>query len=248
MNPADGNNFGLEILKPKFDSQIDRLGFMNMVWILSGQYYVSDRVAIVYDLPISFYAPEEKTTFDKSETSFGNPYFGIRLDSPIGEKNKFTGRVGLRIPIASEEKYSAASIGLYTSFDRLEAFIPELFSTSFSGTFTTKTSENIDFNFSLGGDLMKDTDDGGESEFYINYNFEFIADIDNILLLGGFTGRYLATEDGDFEELSVHQIGFSGYYNGENFKPGILFRLPVDDDLNELVDMVIGIKLIFNMK
>jgi hypothetical protein len=62
--------------------------------------------------------------------------------------------------------------------------------------------------------------------------------------MGGFTGRAnLSAEDADYGERSVHQLGFAASAGLGNVRPGVHIRLPLDDDLKDALDFVIGFSL-----
>jgi len=42
---------------------------------------------------------------------------------------------------------------------------------------------------------------------------------------------------------TIHQLGLSASYTTGRFIPGILFRVPMDDDLSEILDFVFGINV-----
>lgn len=58
------------------------------------------------------------------------------------------------------------------------------------------------------------------------------------------TGRTSVTDpNGSFEERTLTQIGGAGYLRLGPLRPGVQFRLPLDDRLREVVDGTIGVSL-----
>lgn len=250
MNQHEGNSIGLEIVKPIFDSDVDNVGFLTTCWLLSGQHLASDKVTIVYQLPIANYSVKDETIYDESETSFGNPYIGIRFSNSKNEfeKNKFITHIGIRLPFASDNKIDAARVGYFANHEQLEAFLPEYMTFSFAGTFRSKPAEQSVLNISIGGNYMLSTDDR-DSEFLLDYNVDFTSTSANNLILGaGFTGKMILSQSGlSFSERTVHQLALLGGYNGPKLKPILTFKIPFDDNLSNAISFVLGFKFIYKL-
>lgn len=54
----------------------------------------------------------------------------------------------------------------------------------------------------------------------------------------------MTEEDADFDERSIHQLGFNASAQFGKLRPGLHLRLPLDDDLQESLDAVLGLNLI----
>ena len=169
---------------------------------------------------------------------------------PISDGSQSTVvRVGVRLPFASDEKFDAAAIGMYTTFNRFEAFLPDLLTISLGGGFYHMLESGINYSLNVDGVLMKPTEDDIDSELFINYNVTFWFPFEKINLGTGFAGRLIATEsDLDFGERTVHQLGFAGNYDFGSLKPGIHFRIPLDDDLTDLLNYVYGFNVTYEIE
>ena len=103
------NGLILEWQKPFFDNS-DNVGFLMSTIFLSYRQRTSDATMVHLELPMSNYDTESKSDF-----LFGNPYVGLVLGT---EKSVITGDIGVRLPLADEDKRSAALTGIYSDWDR----------------------------------------------------------------------------------------------------------------------------------
>ncbi len=53
----------------------------------------------------------------------------------------------------------------------------------------------------------------------------------------------LRGEDGNFGERSFHQLGLGGSYLLGAVRPGLVLRLPLDKDMTDVLDYVVGLTL-----
>ena len=244
----------LEVLKPKFDSYYGYYGYhyslLNSTWFLSGSFSLTEATALVVDFPFARYDIDSESSYYQDENIVGNPYIGLRISTP--EKRVSATAVanfGVRLPFAQGDKYKAASIGMFTSFDRFEAFVPDLFTFLASGGYLFSFEGGASISFTAGGSFMIPTKDGGDPEMYIDYNLELWYRSDRAGFGSGFTGRLLTTQSGlSFCERTVHQMGFSGYVDFGVFRPGLNFRFPLDDDPTPILDYVYGFSVTFDIE
>ena len=82
-------------------------------------------------------------------------------------------------------------------------------------------------------------------EAFAHYSFQAWYKADKLKVGGGFFGHWLASEKGDFNELSTHEFGISVINQYENFQPALTLRVPVDKDLDRVLDYVFGLSCTF---
>ncbi len=244
MSPGEDNSVSLEFHKVKFAGDLE-LGFRNSVVFLSGNFGSSEKFRILVEVPVSIYDPKP-SPFDESETLLGNPFIGFEYRKPSDDGSKsLIGRLGIRPPLASDEKFDATVMGLITTFNRFEAFIPDLFTVSAGGGYHQISENGTKSAFDFDASLMIPTENG-DAELFVNYNLALWVPSGDLNFGIGFAGRLIATEgDLDFGERTVHQLGLSGNYNSGSFKPGIHFRIPLDDDIADIVDLTYGVDFTF---
>ncbi len=250
MHTYGEREISLEALKPKFDRDRN-YSLLNSAWFLSGNFSLTQATALVVEFPFARYDIDGESSYYQDENIVGNPYVGVRVTTQ-GRRASTTAvaNFGVRLPLAQDDKYNAATVGMYTSFDRFEAFVPDLFTFLASGGYRYSFEGGASFSFAVGGSFMVPTEiDGGDPEMFIDYNLELWYRSDKAGFGSGFTGRLLTTEsDLDFGERTVHQMGFSGYVDFGVFRPGLNFRFPLDDDLSEVLDFVYGFSATFDIE
>jgi hypothetical protein len=213
------------------------IGFFNGVLDLSLARQMGERQRLVISFPISRFSPEESTL---AGTKVGNPYLGIDLG---GFVSGWYGQVGARLPIMSDSEASAAFIGTLTDFDRAEAFLVDV--TSLIGTvgYRHRESSGLMVQGRLGGSLWLATGDAaGDSELLAHYGFRVGYDRERILLGLGLTGRLLVTEE-DAEDRGTHQITLDLGYRLGRFIPSVGLRLPVEEELSNVLNSVVIVSL-----
>ncbi len=242
LHPEKGKNITLEASKISFDRDAE-FDFLTSVWFLSLHYQIIPTFTFVAEIPFSNFGAEGY----EGKTMIGNPLLGFRLSMAN------TGPVlnmGVRMPLAQDDKWDAVWVGIYGSFDRFEAFLPDVASVYLSGGYHYEIPSGLIFECALGPNLMMPTEDEGtESELYIDYNAEIWYYREQGGVGFGFSGRLLATEaDLDFGERTVHQLGLAGKIALGNILPGFQIRLPLDAELGDYIDVVYGLNVTMRLK
>ncbi|MDZ7363851.1 MAG: hypothetical protein ONB46_24515 [candidate division KSB1 bacterium] len=236
-------SLGLEVLIPDFKPE-DGEGVSGWALFLSLRAPLSNQLRFIGEMPFVHADFESRSflTSSSSQNSIGNPYLGLeigRQGSPV------FGEFGVRAPLASEDKFDAALVGLITDFDRVEAFLPNV--VSISGMLNVHQVSETGFALRLraGPSLLVSTEDeDDDTELSIGYSAQAGYETEAVSILGGVTGRANMTEENaDFGERSVHQLGFNASLGLGKVRPGVHFRLPLDDDLKEPLDFVFGLHL-----
>ena len=233
--------FGLEVLRPNFNGE-NNDEVSGLALFLSMRAPLSKQLHFVGELPFVKSNFESSSIFFRggSQNMIGNPYLGFELGrqgSPI------FGEFGVRLPFAAEDKFGAALVGFSTDFDRLEAFIPNTL--PLTGMLNYHHREASGFAVRLrGGPSLLINTDGEDTELFLGYSAQAGYESERFSLLGGLMGRANLTEEGgDFGERSVHQLAFNASAGLGKIRPGIHFRLPLDEGLKESIDSVFGFNL-----
>ncbi len=250
MCPGGEKSISLEIFKPRFASA-KGYELPNTVWILSERMLTTDNNAsIVIDLPIvQMDIDNDMHPSDEDQILIGNPYFGLEWPLPLDDASKsLCVGVGWRIPLASDEKWDATSMGLVTMPNRFEAFIPDLMTLSLRLGFLQTLESGLNYTVNIAAAWMIQTEVGGDSELFADYNAYIWLPAKKVKLGCGLAGRIWVTQEhGSIGERTTHQLGFAGNYDFGIFTPGLHLRIPLDSDLTEELDYVYGFSLAYNM-
>ena len=183
---------------------------------------------------------------DDSENTLGNPYFGIELH---GNNSPLYGEIGVRLPLAPDtDENEAAIVGLFTELvDRAEAFISDAIPISGAINYRHKNPTGFVLRLRGGSALWIETGEGDETELFLLYSVQAGYESSKFNFIGGFTGRWWLNEDGDFGERTFHQLGLAANVAFGVARPGISFRVPLDEDMTDILDIVYGLTLSLNL-
>jgi hypothetical protein len=238
---ATDKGIGVEFLKPFF-SDSDGISFFSTTQTISGRFRVSDKAILVTELPFSSFRIDS----GDSEFALGNPYLGLIVNN---SKKSYFLEAGLRVPLASDDKFGSFLVGLYSDYDRLEAYRPDMVSIIIKNNYLKRNDSGFILRLVGGLSFWVPTDDGGETEVLFDYGGHAGYDGTKIQVFGGFTGRLVITEaDLNFSERTIHQFGVFARYKSKNVHPGLLFKIPLDSILNDNVNIIMGLNLLINLK
>lgn len=254
VEPGRHQGVWVEFLRPELSDDMSELldvSFMSSATFLGGRYAVSPKLNVVGELPFA-YGDLDDVDLDGDRATIGNPYLGIEvLASP-----RLTFEAGVRAPLADEENFGTL-VGLLTEFPtRSEAFITDYVPLTAAALYDVRLNDNWLFRLRGGPSLWLNTDDAVDpetderivldTELLATYGGQLWYEAPRYNLGAGVMGRAALTEDGDFGERTLHQLGLSGNLVLGNVVPGLQFRVPLDDD--DGVDFVAGLTLAVRMK
>ncbi|RMI08901.1 MAG: hypothetical protein D6681_07620 [Calditrichaeota bacterium] len=252
IHSSTDRGVALEALKPTFDDN-EGIRFTTSALYFSGYTRFGDHWRIVGELPIAHYGIkrtiEGAGNFEKTETTVGNPYLGVQYQTT---ERRFTADVGIRIPLASEEKTFATQAGQVTDLERWDAFMPNSLGFIGIGQYRYRFENGLVTGVRGGGSFLINTDkQEGEdaSDLYLLYGVFAGYEAPRFNIMGNFSGRFLTTSDeGGFGENSLHLLALSANYKAGKVWPGVMFKLPLDEDLSNVLDFVAGLQLAVNLK
>lgn len=246
LDQTEPRSIALEVYKPKKENT----EFLSSTIFLSLRLGISNNLVFVGELPFAYAGLKN---VDVSDTQVGNPYLGLELareDSPLFFE------FGARLPLVSSSNL-ATTLGQLTDADRMEAFTTDVTSLlaalNFQNVFPPK---QIFLRARVGASLWLSTGDGGpalitggeDSELFFLLSGQVGYDGRCLFLGAGLTGRIVLTNEGDFGRRSFLQLGANARFKLGRFRPGLHFRLPLEDDLKEVLDFVGGVSLGYNFK
>jgi hypothetical protein len=242
-----------------FDPHEDIYTFLTTIGFLSGQYRISNNVSIVGEIPFSTYDAGESMPvyynldeiyFDylywegyyEDHQMLGNPYLGIEAGSK--EKGPIL-TAGVRFPLASDDNYPAASVGVLGAYDRFEAFVPDLWSFYCGGGYRD-FSHPVFWKINFGPAFL--VPERGDAELLADYSIMAGIQQRRYKIGISMTGRcWLSESDLDFSERIDHIAGMVAALRLGNFEPGVQVRYNLDDDINEPINYTYGLNLTVNL-
>lgn len=238
-------SLSVEALKPDLNGTDET--FFSSALFLSGRTPLSPKFHLTADLPVSHFGFDSDIGgTDDSETGIGNPYVGLEYGE-IGAP--LYGEFGVRIPLASDDNAGLVS-GMSSDLDRWEAFFGDVLSFNGAANYIYQLpNSGLSVRLRGGPNLWIRTNDNetleglDDTELFANYSAQAWYDAGRLNLGTGVTGRAIITDDGDFGERTAHLLGFSVIGDFHKVRPGLHFRLPIDDDLNDVMDYAVGLSV-----
>ena len=218
----------LDILHPSFRSGVTSI--TGAAAYISGR-FPSGNIAIRVELPLA-YVSSSPTSF-----TLGNPYVGIESARETG----LVFELGARGPLASEDE-TATGIGALSDITRsLEGFAPNV--ATLTGGVRWRLRDSSGFTFDAGGGpsgLFPTK--GGDTELTLNYHMMAGYRGKDAFAMAGFGGWTIITEDaGGVGERTLDQFGASFGFVSGNVRPAFHVILPLDNDYNAMVGIVLGL-------
>ncbi len=245
LDQSQPRAIALEVLKPKQDNT----EFLSSTLFLSVRLGISNNLVLVGELPFAYVALEN---VDLSKAQIGNPYLGLELarkDSPLFFE------LGARLPLVASRNL-ATVFGQLTEADRMEAFNPDITNLLAAINLQNIFAKEFFFRLRGAGSLWLSTGEGGgalltrgeDTELFFLFSGQTGYDGKRVFLGAGVTGRLVVTEKGNFGRRTFLQLSANARLKLGRFRPGLLFRVPIEDDLQEVLDFVIGPNLSYNFK
>jgi hypothetical protein len=155
--------------------------------------------------------------------------------------------VGIRPPVVPEDKEAAAGTGVLADFDRFEAFLPDVLSIPFRWNYSMQAANKVLFRSRLGTTLLVITEGDADPELYIDYSVLSGYGHERFEIIGGLTGRLLATQGNlSAGERTVHHLGIGGNVVLGPSRPGLRFSVPIDDELNDILNYTLTLNVAVN--
>ncbi len=240
MNRSADRSVSLEILKPSYVNGND-VTFTTSVIYLSTHIPINDHLRFIGEVPYSHFGATG--AFSGSESSIGNPFVGVdyrNKDSDVSYE------FGLRLPLASDKKLGAFLNGFSTDFDRVDAFMPKTVPATlminhyrkYPSRFVTLLRGGVNFLYYTDSNVSRSTD------LYLLYSIHGGYETDKFGFGLGFGGRVVVTgSGGSFDDRSIHQLDLVVHGVFDNIKPGLYLRVPMDELLEQFIDVVWGINM-----
>ena len=242
----------LEVYSVNYSDEADVFSGISFSAFLDGKFPLNEKLWFVTELPfvradadVPYYYPPGYD--NPAENSLGNPYFGL---VSVFDNGKGALEVGIRLPFTDKKKSDALAYGLFSDFDRYGAFAPDVI-TVVAFTDATKTFENHTYlRGRLGPSAYYRTEDtgGDRIELFVHGGGQFGYETEQFRgWLGVNTVSILTEESLLFHDKSVIEFALGANLKLNNVEPGLVLRLPVSSEYNDLVTNIIGLNVTVNL-
>lgn len=232
-----------QVQLPLFD------GDLNAVLLdLGGRVPLGTHTNLIFELPLLRASGDDGLGTSISTTAIGNPYVGLRLFREHAIVD-----LGIRLPLLDVDNLEdllAVAAGATADFDRVETwlhdFVPLRASlTRFLGR--PRLADGLSTRIIIGPTIMIGQA-GNDTELLVNYGLALSHATPTREVQAALTGAMNATEDGDFGERSAHHVSFGLTFRTTGVRPTIFTRIPIDDPPAALVNLVLGMGIVADLR
>ncbi len=240
-NYEEENIIRLEFNRPIFKEGIDA-NFLTFDSFLNGEFKVGNNNKISFEIPFTTFSFDFGIASEK-DSKFGNVAIGYQFRK-AGQPNYFD--LKLRLPTTDENSF----IFIFTDYtERLSAIIPNILSVEGLYNIESQNTTGSYYRFRPGISFWYPTgDDSFSDDFEMLLNLNFLGGFrgDKFDLNAGLiTSSILTEKDIELDERVFRQLISTFTFTANNFKPGIIVRVPLGDDFNDSYGFSLGIQMTY---
>lgn len=238
FNEHDPGIVAVEAMIPSFDELLGA-DSPSSAYELYTRFSISDNLTLIASLPISHYESSGTIFGDISETAVGNPYIGARFGSSPTTGMNF--EAGIHLPLSSSDDTGLLT-GLLIENHTLGRFLAE--TTTLSGAVRYYREQDSGLIIRAGGGPELWIPNEGDTELSLTYYAQLLYRADDLTFGAGLTGLTLITEgDLSYGDRTLNDIGLMGSYRFSGLRLGGYLRVPLDDEVNDFLNFVLGVQL-----
>ena len=250
--PKKKPQFGLRFMRPNFKSNFFWWNDLSLS-ILSGSYDfyfnipVSFKLNVVGSLPYSVFSAKD----EESEGGIGSIYVGIQTRPTSGSTSSSSLQMGIFLPTATDESFPVV-LGLYSNYYEFQKYISDLLTVYGNFSYSMTHPRGAIFGIEIGPNLFIPTKDDvfeDDAELFAHYGIFGGFKLTSVTFSAELEGLAIISEDvDDFEDRFVHSVAFGAQWTGSNIKPGVYYQIYLKENLRDIVDGVLGIKVDVDIK
>jgi hypothetical protein len=239
--PRDHESAGMfEVLKPVYDDIDEEFPtFSSFIGLRSKP---KDKISIVAEASFARLGFEGISSF-----SLGNVYLGVEYGNAAGP---WFGEFGLRVPTSSESEIEARLTGFLSDLVRQEAWLSK--TVTFQGAINLRRAMQSGFYYRLrlSPSVVASTEDtGGDNvELFAIYSGQLGMEKPSVRAGVGLIARTWITESDleGFSERTQTQLDAHFDFCSGALRPGIDVKMLLDDELNDIVPVTVGVSLSYS--
>jgi len=196
---------------------------------------IGGKINLLVELPFSSFSVN-----GFSESSVGNLFVGLQHRSDSTGKSSLT--FGVFLPTAGDD----AGSGALANFYEIQKYGADLLTLYFNYGYRSIPvgAEGGFFGFEIGPNLFIPTSEGGDTELFLHYGLSGGYQLRQLAFLTEFTGLFVVTEEADsFTDRFFPAINLGAQWTHGMVNPGIFYNLYLDEDLQDAVNGVLGIRI-----
>ena len=238
--PMNKMKIGLRYLRPDYKGE-DGLSLLSGVYDFSLSIPLSSKLNIVGSIPFAALGGDRA---DDWEGSIGNIYVGLQQRLNSSPVNYFYASLGAFLPTMPDDKAGPAIFNLFSEYYHLQKFFPNELTIYGNLAYHHIKEKDFILGGEIGPNIMIPTKDGGDVEIFIHYALSAGYRLDYVDCKVELLGLGIITEDVDEDEdRFIHDLAFGVYWNRGKVRPGVFYKIYLNESLRESISGVIGLKL-----
>jgi len=229
------HGLALDVLRPKFDDVETSL--------TSAAAYLSGRVRTGGGFSVRFELPFAHLGYSgQSSDAIGNPYAGIEKST-----GAVTYEMGFR-PALAPDNQEASLLGFFSDATRFVAFFPHIATLSGRITYRSQSAYGVTVEAGAGPSVWIPTE-GGDVELIIDHFGSLGYRGSKVWGAFGLGGLLLVTGDETgFADRTIYQLGASAGLTQGAVRPAVHVIIPMEGDITDNIDIVIGLGVAIPIK
>jgi len=208
---------------------------------------VSENGTFVLQLPLARTGFDDPLYVQDDKTTWGNIGIGINKRG-LGRNGRASFSADVYLPTAQTDNPEASLMGIVGDPQHIFRFLPDALTIHVDVAHELMALPGEDGPYvhtEFGPDILVPTGDNeGDPELMLRYGAGFGVRQNHFTAGVEFAGSWLLTADGaDFGEASQHFLSFGAEYDGGLLSPALFYTIPTDDDMRDLLDGVLGIRV-----
>jgi hypothetical protein len=149
------------------------------------------------------------------------------------------------LPTASEKKEIAHLVGALTNIYELQRSLPDVLTIYGNFAYHYRQINGGMFGVEIGPQLLVPTGElEGDTELFGHYGLAGGFALPKAAIFAELLGVFIVSEDVDkFGDRFIHSFAFGAQYTGSFVRPGLFYTLPLDEDINEDISGMLGLKV-----
>jgi hypothetical protein len=238
--PQDKLHLEFKYMRPAGE-RFDNLSTFSGVYDLRLNVPVNAKLNLVGSVPIC--ASSYTNGYNKKD--IGNLYVGIQSRPKSTGANRSTISVGAFLPTAPNDYSSAMRVGFATNYYDAHKYITETLTLYGNVAFYRIAFENAHLGFEIGPNVWVPIDDEGrEVEILTHYGLSGGLNQGDLTILAELVGTAIISEEIDeFGDRFIHELSLGAFYAGLPVKPGLFYKMYLEEGWREYYGSVFGLKL-----
>ena len=237
--PQTYPQLSLRFQRPNFEG-VDGLSAFSGAYDLMVNTPIGEKISLLVELPFSSFSVN-----GFSEISVGNLFVGLqsRPGQYQFQASKSNITYGVFLPIAGED---ASFIGSVANFYEFQKYFADILTLYFNYSYQSipMGSEGAFFGLEIGPNLFIPTSGDEDVELFLHYGLSGGYQLRQLAFLAEFTGLFIVTGDLDsFTDRFFSAINLGAQWTHGMVNPGIFYNLYIDEDLQDEVNGVLGIRI-----